>query len=347
MNSIDISRNAVAALRHVLTEAKADKVVLLTDTTTYALCRQHILPLFEEGLLHADITITPGDDHKNLGALTHVWDELQRVGATRHSLMVCLGGGVVTDLGGFAAATYKRGIRHVNVPTTLLAIVDAAAGGKTGINYGGLKNEIGAFAAPHRVLIDPVFLDTLDVPNLLSGYAEMLKHALLGGTGSTMHHLAHDAATVPPLQLIVESVAHKQRVVDVDPLERGLRRTLNLGHTAGHAIESLLLAKETPVLHGYAVAWGLVVALFISAANCGFPTEVLRNVTAYVREHYGPCPITCDDYDELHRYILHDKKNRGTRILFTLLRAPGDPLIDQPVGLDLIDEAFDFLREGY
>ncbi|MCH5181210.1 MAG: 3-dehydroquinate synthase [Prevotellaceae bacterium] len=321
-----------------------DRLFLLADETTAVCCAPRL------GLNEAAVVAIPATDaSKTLDTLASVWTALNEGGATRHSALVCLGGGMVTDLGGFAAATFKRGIRFVNVPTTLLAMVDAAVGGKTGINFAGCKNEIGVFREAEAVVVDTAFLSTLDAENLRSGYAEMLKHALLGSEEMLAEHLDFDLAApdFARLQHLVEqSVGLKRSVVEADPTEGGLRKSLNLGHTVGHALESLLLGRGTPVLHGCAVAWGLVAELYLSAALCGFPETTLRRVSRFVREHYGPAPVSCDDYAALADFMLHDKKNRGRRVNFALLAGVGRPQLDIEAPRELTAEALDFLREA-
>lgn len=348
LHQVALTRDASSALTSLLTEAHYDRIFCLCDETTRQLCRPLLdacLPLRAAGA----ITIAAGDEHKTLAALQSVWSALQAGGATRHSLLVNLGGGMVTDLGGFAAATFKRGIAFVNVPTTLLSMVDAAVGGKTGINFGGLKNEVGAFCDSLAVVIDPAFLATLGDDNLLSGYAEMLKHALLQGREMTVAHLRYDVLAPNAdelLALIKQSLEVKARIVQADPHEQGLRKALNLGHTVGHAIESLLLERSTPVLHGYAVAWGLISELYVSVATQGFAESDLRAVAQYVRQRYGVPAITCRDYERLYALMRHDKKNAGDRINLTLLGAPGDIRLDCTASRELLNESLDFLREG-
>lgn len=347
MQHILYAQNLVADLREAVARtAQPDRIVLLTDATTHALCA----PLVREALPEAtDIVIGATDAHKTLDTLASVWQQLQAAGCTRHSLLINLGGGMVTDLGGFAAASFKRGLRFINVPTTLLAMVDAAVGGKTGINFGGLKNEIGAFCEAETVLVAADFLRTLDAPNLCSGYAEMLKHALLDSVAMWERHLAFDLQQPDfgVLQsLVAESIAVKQRIVQQDPHERGLRKALNLGHTTAHAFESLMLHRDTPVLHGYAVAWGMVVELFMSAVKLGFPTERMRQTVRYIVQNYGRPNITCDDYEQLYALMLHDKKNVAGRINFTLLSDVGEIVLDQSADRALLDDALDFLRES-
>jgi 3-dehydroquinate synthase len=269
------------------------------------------------------------------------------MGATRHSLMINLGGGMVTDLGGFAASTFKRGIHYINIPTTLLSMVDASVGGKTGINFGGLKNEIGVFNNADCVILDTTFLQTLDQENILSGYAEMLKHALISDENMWTEHILYSPLTSnlsPLTSMIAQSVAVKQRIVTEDPTEKGLRKALNLGHTAGHAFESLAL-ERTPILHGYAVAYGLVVELYLSCVKTGFPTDKMRQTVQFIKEHYGKMTVTCDDYPHLLELMHHDKKNEGSAINFTLLANIGDLRINQTATEEEIKEALDFYRE--
>ncbi len=341
-----IANNLEETISQALHDISPDRLFLLTDEHTHALCK----PLVDKPLAHAtEIVIGATDSHKNLDTLSQVWQELGEGGATRHSCMVNLGGGMVTDLGGFAAATFKRGIACINIPTTLLAMVDASVGGKTGINFRGLKNEIGAFSDARYVLLNTRFLNTLDAENIRSGYAEMLKHGLISDS-QAWSALVHFPLHEPNMQLlqtmVAESVAVKERIVAQDPHERGLRKALNLGHTVGHALESWALTHQ-PVLHGYAVAWGLVAELYLSAVDCDFPTDRLHQTAQFIREYYGTPAITCDDYPTLLQYMQHDKKNRGSEINFTLLSGIGQIQLDRHVTTKKIEEALDFLREGF
>lgn len=341
-----ISDNLQQALTEAICECPHDRLFVLVDETTKRLC----LPVVEgfECMQEAQqIVIGATDQNKTLESLAHVWSKLQQGGATRHSLMVNLGGGMVTDLGGFAASTFKRGIPYINIPTTLLSMVDASVGGKTGINFGGLKNEVGVFNNARAVILDTVFLQTMDQENILSGYAEMLKHGLISSEQMWAELMTFDFETVHSAKLkdmLSDSVAVKQRIVTEDPTEKGLRKALNLGHTAGHAFESLALERK-PVLHGYAVAWGLVVELYLSCIKTGFPQDKMRQTVAFIREHYGRMSITCDDYPRLLELMHHDKKNVGQTINFTLLGDIGDIRINQTATEEEIKEALDFYRE--
>lgn len=343
------TQTAGKALSELITQLKPDRTFVLTDETTAQLCLPHIADsvcLSEEN----HIVIKPGDEHKTLQSLAHVWDCLQQRGATRHSLLVNLGGGMVTDLGAFAAATFKRGIDCINIPTTLLAMVDASVGGKTGINFGGLKNEVGVFRNASAVIIDTSFLDTLDDANRLSGFAEMLKHGLIANHDMLAQllscNITDTAGCSQMAKLVADSVAVKQRIVTEDPTEQGVRKALNLGHTIGHAFESLALRRQHPVLHGYAVAWGLMAELYLCCTKTGFPTSIMRQVVNFIVGHYGRMDITCNDYDELLELMTHDKKNVGTTINFSLLADVGQLRLNQTATKEEIEEALDFYRDG-
>lgn len=325
-----------------------DKLFVLTDEHTRELCLPRLagFDCMKEAVL---ICIGAEDVHKNIETLAHVWKELSDKGAGRHSLMINLGGGMVTDLGGFAASTFKRGIPYINIPTTLLAMVDASVGGKTGINFNGLKNEIGVFSPAESVLIDTEFLRTLDRRNLLSGYAEMLKHGLISTTDHWAELLNFDLNQIDyrKLQTLVDySVQIKEHIVEEDPFEKGIRKALNLGHTVGHAFESLALETNHPVLHGYAVAWGIVCELYFSHLRVGFPKDKLQQTLRFIREHYGTPDFDCKQYNRLYEFMTHDKKNQAGIINFTLLGEVGDIRINQSASKEEIFDMLDFYRES-
>ena len=396
---IIISNDIEHDLATAVAESEHDRVFVLTDDTTHECCLPKVAALLAQ-YDAVPITIAHGDQHKTLAALGDVWTALQQGGATRHSLLINLGGGMITDLGGFAAATFKRGINFINIPTTLLAMVDAAVGGKTGINFGGLKNEVGAFADARFVIINTCFLDTLDAENLCSGYAEMLKHALISDERMWAEHVNFDLSQ-PDLaelqRMVAESIAVKERIVAEDPHEHGIRKALNFGHTIGHALEEFALQQaggavvsarllplarartapnsqltpggavvstaptnqtmggavvsiapvNRPLLHGYAVAFGLIGELYMSARKAGFPTERLHQTTRFIRENYAQTEFTCNDYPTLLNLMRHDKKNTSGVINFTLLHDIGDIRINQTATDEEICEALDFIREGY
>ena len=342
-----ITNNATEELENIISESKNDKFFILTDSNTNKNCLNMLH--CSEPIANAHIiTIKADDTNKNIESTTHVWKELSDNGCTRHSCLINIGGGMVTDLGGFAASTFKRGIDFINIPTTLLSMVDASVGGKTGINFNGLKNEIGVFNDAKAVIIDTAFLKTLDQHNICSGYAEMLKHSLLKDNKMWAQHInfnlySPDLDTL--LSMIKESVGVKERIVSEDPHESGIRKALNLGHTAGHAFESYAMHTNRPILHGYAVAYGIICELYLSHALQGFPLDKMRQTVNFIKENYGRMNITCDDYESLYSLMKHDKKNTGNEINFTLLKDVGDIKINQTVSKELIMESLDFYRE--
>ncbi|MDR0612117.1 MAG: 3-dehydroquinate synthase [Dysgonamonadaceae bacterium] len=338
------SDSVAGDLNDLLFSLSYNGLFLLTDENTQKYCFPLIQSVPEMASAKA-FFIPAGDGNKNIASLSKVWEFLSQNSANRKSLLINLGGGMLTDLGGFAAATFKRGIRFINIPTTLLGAVDAAVGGKTGVNFNGLKNEIGAFAPALAVVIDSGFFKTLDVPNLLSGYAEMLKHALLDSPLSLDKILHFDWDTIDYQQLnnlLFESVLVKERIVEEDPTEQGIRKALNLGHTFGHAFESLSYELKRPVLHGYAVAWGVVCELYLSFVKLGFDRNILMQITRFVKENYGAFAFDCTQYQRIYELMQHDKKNESGLINFSLLKSVGNIEINQTASRQEIGEALDY-----
>ncbi|NLC49629.1 MAG: 3-dehydroquinate synthase [Bacteroidales bacterium] len=344
MQQIIKSNKITDDLKAVLNKTTYDKLFVLTDEHTDKQCYPLIeaIPEIQEA---KRVIIPANDSNKNLENLAQVWKFLTKNGATRHSLLINLGGGMITDLGGFAAATYKRGIAYINIPTTLLGSVDAAVGGKTGINFEGYKNEIGAFYPALHIIISAEFLSTLTHKDILSGYAEMIKHGLLDSKAIWDKTINFDLQTIDYSllnDLVMESVLIKQRIVEKDPLEKNIRKALNLGHTIGHAFESFALDNDRAVPHGYAVAWGLVAELYLSHKLCNFPKETLELVSQFIKQNYGTFDFNREDYNTLYQLMVHDKKNVGDTINFTLLANVGDIQIDQTADRRMIEEALDY-----
>lgn len=339
---VTFTDDVTAALEASINRLSPCGTVVVTDGNV----NRHVMPLLESVLGGYPVCVIPaGDENKTLDTAERVWAFMSDHSVTRNSLVINVGGGMVTDLGGFCAATFKRGVRFVNVATTLLGAVDAAVGGKTGINFHGLKNEIGLFCEADDVIISTLFFATLPREELLSGYGEVIKHALLTSTAELSRTLA-DAPSALTLDMLRRSVTLKERIVAADPTEHGLRRTLNLGHTVGHALESLAMSRGCPVAHGINVARGLVTECVISHLREGFPSSSLHALATYVRNYYGPATITCDDYDALIEYMSHDKKNPDpSTIIFTLLADSGRPLIDRAVSRREIVVALDISRD--
>lgn len=352
MNLI-FTNHAFEALDDAVAKMGNPRVFVLVDDNTYT----QVLPLFKaesEAVKHADVIITPpGDVNKTIEAASDIWKQLSDKGATRQSVLVNIGGGMVTDLGGFVAATFKRGIRFINVPTSILGAVDAAVGGKTGVNFAGLKNEVGAFVDADTVIITTEFINTLPKQELLSGYAEMLKHGLLDDKATLAALLNYDITNArlqedpdKLLALVQTSVGVKSGIVESDPKEEGARKALNLGHTIGHAFESLAMERQSPIAHGYAVAWGLVAELILSNMKMGFPSDVLHQFAAFVKDNYSALALSCDDYPRLLELMSHDKKNATPdAINFTLLSDIGIAHINQTATPDEIKAALDIFRD--
>lgn len=345
---IILSTNLKERLKDAINSLSHDKIFILTDEITFQLCKPAIESYdYLSNALY--ITIGATDVHKTIESLTHVWYELSNKGGSRNSLLINLGGGMVTDLGGFAASTFKRGIKYINIPTTLLSMIDASVGGKTGINFNGLKNEIGVFNPASCVLLDTNFLRTLDYTNICSGYAEMLKHSLISSVdhwSNLLHFDLNDVDYSQLQKLVALSVKIKERFVKEDPYEQGIRKALNLGHTVGHAFESLALSQNKPILHGYAVAWGCICELYLSAIKVGFPHDKLYQTIQFIKEYYGTFTISCKDYSHIYELMKHDKKNNSNMINFTLLGDIGDIRINQTATKEEIFEMLDFFREG-
>ena len=318
--------------------AKASQVFILTD--------ENVAPFWLPEVAYwlgcesaIDIVIKPGEQHKNLQTVQRIWKTLMKHHADRNALLVNLGGGTITDLGGFAASTYKRGIKFINIPTTLLAMVDAAIGGKTGIDYGGAKNQIGTFAEAEEVLIDPVFLSTLPRREILSGLAEMLKYGFIVDSKLLEINIKNYQ------DYILRCGDIKHEIVLKDPYEKGQRKILNFGHTLGHAIESHCLTTDCPLLHGEAVALGMAGALWLSVKQCGLDGKVLKDYEKQLPMLLSEAEITLSeaDVEPIMAYLVHDKKNKGEKPQFVLLEAVGKPILDVEVGPEAIEASLKYV----
>lgn len=340
--------NLAEALDNELTATQHNGLFVVTDSNVKELMIPSLLRILQKHNATI-ITLTAGGKNKNLDSLAHVWQRLSDSGATRNSLMINLGGGVVTDLGGFAAATFKRGIRFINIPTTVLGAVDAAVGGKTGIDFNGLKNEVGAFAMPGTVIISSEPLRTLPPAEIISGFGEIVKTAMITSEDLYALTLAGNILSDKDSlrKVMALCVAEKQRITDEDPLEKGLRKILNFGHTAGHALETMMMMRGATVSHGEAVANGILVALILSHMLTGLSSgEIYRYRDGVLRRHFSPIAFGCKDYGELTRLISHDKKNPEPHdIRFVLLESIGKPLFGIPVTTSDLHTALDIYRD--
>ena len=315
--------NALTELKNFLDQSDYSKVFFLTDLNTSEKC----MPLIGNFLPELDnydiIEVDPGEENKNIDYCIGVWQMLLDFGADRNSLLINLGGGVITDMGGFAASTFKRGIDFVQIPTTLLSQVDASVGGKTGIDLGNIKNIIGTFAQPKAVFISTEFLKSLDERQIVSGFAEIVKHGLIADADYYQRIKGVSFADFPP-ELIYRSVEIKNRVVTEDPFEKGLRKTLNFGHTIGHAVETYSLKKDrAPLLHGEAIAVGMICEAFLSFKHNGLDEAALSEITSYIRSVFPDYELNPSSYPEIMEFMKNDKKNVSGKIGFALLSRIG------------------------
>lgn len=343
MNPVIFTSDIRGELVQVLEKYDSGQIFVLTDENTRIYC----LPVIADIKVREDhiITIPPGENHKSLASVEKIWKVLSSMGGRRNAVLVNIGGGLITDIGGFAASCFKRGIKCVNIPTTLLAQVDASVGGKTGINFNGLKNEIGTFSVPERVIIDVCFLKTLSRRQLLSGFAEMLKHGLLCGGEHFIKLLAVNQDIISGTDfphLLRESVKIKERVVEEDPKEKGIRKALNFGHTVGHALESVAIEAGEEFYHGDAVAYGMIVELYLSVLKKGFDPVMYQKIRRFIVDLYPPYRALASG-EELYRLMLHDKKNEKEGVNFTLLETPGKFILDNYCSHQEIIEALNVL----
>lgn len=328
-------------LNKLIAVANYSTVFVLTDSNTHIHCLPHFKTHVTDDF--TELHMEAGEEHKHINTCVSLWDALSKFGADRKSLLINLGGGVVTDLGGFVACTFKRGIDFINIPTSLLAMVDASVGGKTGVDLGPLKNQVGVIEEPKMVLIDPDFLKTLPENEYKSGYAEMLKHGLIQEPEyfETLSNFLDATAILPH---IYHSVGVKAKVVSQDPFEHGLRKILNYGHTLGHAIEShyLVATDKKRLLHGEAIAIGMVLEAYLSVKVSGLSMDTAYRIKEVFAEIYPKIDFDAPTISAVCQLLTHDKKNESGTVLFCLLQGIGKPIWDQIVPQEIIQEAFDF-----
>ncbi|TBW29098.1 3-dehydroquinate synthase [Gramella sp. KN1008] len=343
LNPVLYAENAYQNLDQFLEKNDPSKIFILVDSNTHEHCLARFMQRFKNVPSTEIIEIEAGEEFKNLQTCEGVWNALSELGADRKSLMINLGGGVVTDLGGFVASAFKRGIKFINVPTTLLAMVDASVGGKTGVDLGNLKNQIGVINQPEMVLIDTQFLSTLPQEEMRSGLAEILKHGLIASESYWEKVSRLDRLDLSDLEdVIKESVEIKKEVVTKDPYEDNLRKTLNFGHTLGHAIESYCLThpERKKLLHGEAIAIGMIMETYISTELEDFPQEKFENIRNVILDIYGKEFFHEEDIEPIKDLMKFDKKNERGNINFVLLKDVGKPVIDIVVPDDMVTKAF-------
>ena len=340
-DNILFSGDPAGDLKKFLEEKRYSKIAVLADENT----EKHCYPLIQSALSsHEKILVRSGEEYKNLDTCAFIWEKMTDQEMDRHSAMVIIGGGVLGDMGGFCAATYKRGIDFILIPTTLLSQVDASIGGKLGIDFQHFKNHIGVFKTPVLTLLHAGFLKTLSAAEKRSGFAEVIKHTLIADKAVWKKLLGHSFEDQPWDMLLKHSVAVKSRVVGEDPFEKGLRKTLNAGHTIGHAVETWLLQSDRKILHGEAVAVGLVCEAYLAAERNMLSGEEFEEIARFIIGVFGKVRIEAGEEEAIARLTSQDKKNKGNRILCVLLEGIGNAKWDCEIRPEEVKRALAFYR---
>lgn len=340
---IHFNEEAYQALNTHLQNNSYSSIFIIVDNNTNEFCLPNFLPLLETEVAIEIIEFEAGEENKNIETCVQIWNVLTELGADRKSLVINLGGGVVTDLGGFVASTFKRGIDFIHIPTTLLSMVDASVGGKNGVDLGNLKNQIGVINVPLMVLIDTQYLETVPQTEMRSGLAEMLKHGLIYDRTYWNQFLDLTAIDYADFDaLIYRSVEIKNEIVTQDPTEKNIRKALNFGHTLGHAIESYFLesTEKTTLLHGEAIAVGMILESFIAMKKGLLTEEDYIEIKNCIQSIYDAIVFDEKDIDPILALLIHDKKNEYGTIQFALIEGIGAIKINQEVENELILEAF-------
>lgn len=332
-------------LNDYLENCRPSTIFILTDENTHHHCLPLLLPNLETTAPFEILEIEPGEEMKVIETAAHLWSILAEFEADRYALVLNLGGGVITDLGGFVASTFKRGIRFINVPTTLLAMCDAAIGGKTGIDHGFLKNIVGTFALPEQTFIFPDFLKTLSYEELRSGFAEMLKHGLIADKThwEQLTGMPELRAELLAPHIWTSSVI-KQHTVEADYKEQNVRKILNFGHTVGHAVESLFMASGKPIPHGEGVAMGMICEAKIAQLNDLISDRELQEVNDGISKFFPKLELAGFSNDDIIRVMRNDKKNSGQSISLSLIKAIGHSIFDFKTSENNISLALDYYR---
>ena len=338
-----VTSNLDTEIKNILKNYSENKIFILVDGNTNKFCFPKIKNFLPDST--QIYTINVGEDYKSINTAVKIWEFLSNNKADRSSLLINLGGGMVTDIGGFVASTFKRGIDFINIPTTLLAQVDASIGGKVGVNLLNRKNEVGLYQSPKKTIINTDFLKTLPENELVSGYAEVVKHALLTDEKNwqkiknfNLHKINFDALN----KIVKDSILTKVNYVSKDPYEKGIREALNFGHTFGHAIEGYFKSIGKKILHGEAVAIGILCEIFLSNKICNLELEKMFHIVEYISINFKSFTINPTEYDEIYKYMKHDKKNKQDKIIFSLLSELGKVALNQTCKKNNIIQALNF-----
>jgi 3-dehydroquinate synthase len=338
-SSIILTKECPLAIRSLFADKAYSKIGVLVDENTESLCYPLVKTEIPE---HNVIKIPSGEEHKNLDTCSEIWQAMTNFGFDRRSVLINLGGGVIGDMGGFCAATFKRGINFINIPTTLLAQVDASIGGKLGIDFEGYKNHIGVFRDPDLVIVDPMFLDTLDIRELRSGFAEIIKHCLIADAEYLVEVTREPIENQDWGKHIAHSLRVKSKVTMEDPFETGLRKILNFGHTIGHAVESYFLNTPQKLLHGEAIAIGMICEAYLSMKKTKLPAQEMQKTTDLLKKIFGKHRIETSSYPDISKLTLQDKKNSGGEVKAALLEKIGKCTYDIPIDEGDINSALDY-----
>ena len=340
--TIYFNEKGYTTLNDFLQQKNYSSLFILVDSHTNEVCLPLFLPYLATEIPIEIIEIEAGESLKNIMTCTEIWTALTELGADRKSLIINVGGGVITDIGGFVASTYKRGIDFINVPTTLLGMVDASIGGKNGVDLGNLKNQIGTITVPQLLLIDTHFLETLPQKEMRSGLAEMLKHGLIYDKIYWEQFLDLTTLNFNDLDILIyRSIEIKNAIVKQDPTENGIRKALNFGHTLGHAIESHFLDTEKQLLHGEAIAIGMILESYLSKEKGLLTNEEYRQIKSTISDIFDAFEFSTSDIINIQNLLIHDKKNEHGKVQFALLDGIGKCIINQFADKDLIIRSFE------
>ena len=337
-----------SSLKEKLTSKAFSSIFVLVDDNTDKFCLDIFIKKTKIGEFNK-IIINSGEKNKNIDTCLKIWDNLNIYNADRKSLLINLGGGVLTDMGGFVASTYLRGVAFINIPTTLLGMVDAAHGGKTGVDFKLLKNQIGVFSEPSEVILDSDYLTTLSKDEFINGYAEVFKHSLLTNKKELNFNSLLKLDFYKDVTFIIEKYSEiKKEIVESDRFESNQRKVLNLGHTIGHAVESYsyMTSSLNELKHGEAIIVGLITELYISHKQLNFQLEDLENIKKTFSEYFNTVAFSDKDIEHIHDLMIYDKKNEGDKVNFVLMKNIGTPVVDQQITKELFIESFRFYSKS-
>ena len=345
--ALHFNNTAYEKLNTFLEKNNFSKIIVITDTNTKLLCLDKFYSKFDKENDIVNVSFSAGEKNKNLSTCKDLWTSLSEQELDRSSLIINLGGGVVTDLGGFVASTFLRGIQFINIPTTLLSMVDASIGGKNGIDLNNIKNQIGVINNPSMVVIDSEFLETLSLEEMKSGFSEMIKHSLITGITYWESIKSLDINSISSGNCFYNSILIKSKIVEDDPYEKGFRKVLNYGHTVGHALETFCLNTKSrkDLTHGHSIALGMIIEGYLSTIKLNFNKKLNSEINHFLLINFEKNIFSEKEVDEIIKLMSFDKKNKDGQINFVLLKEIGKPMVDQKVDTNTIKKSFKYLNE--